>query len=105
MPAIRIQEGASHRLDDIYRTTRDRRGENQAEAHITGLFATFDMIAAHGVMSKPTPAEFGFEGFIFRYERQFVYWCPLSNSDIGIVTILHERMHQIDRFWEDFGLG
>ena len=25
-----------------------------------------------------------------------------SNGDIGIVTILHERMHQIDRFREDF---
>ena len=27
-----------------------------------------------------------------------------TESDIGIVTILHERMHQIDRFREDFGL-
>ena len=26
------------------------------------------------------------------------YWRKLSNGDIGIVTILHERMHQIDRF-------
>jgi len=26
-----------------------------------------------------------------------------SNGDIGIVTILHERMHQMDRFKEDFG--
>ena len=33
------------------------------------------------------------------------YWRYLSNGDIGIVTILHERMHQIDRFREDFGLG
>ncbi|OZB69899.1 MAG: plasmid stabilization protein, partial [Thiomonas sp. 14-64-326] len=23
---------------------------------------------------------------------------------IGIVTLLHERMHQIDRFRDDFGL-
>ena len=26
----------------------------------------------------------------------------LSNGDIGIVTILHERMHQMQRFREDF---
>jgi toxin ParE1/3/4 len=25
-------------------------------------------------------------------------------GDVGIVTILHERMHQIDRLREDFGL-
>jgi toxin ParE1/3/4 len=105
VPAIRIQEGASHRLDDIYRYTRDRWGEAKAETYITGLFAAFERIAAHGVVSKPIPAEFGVEGFCFRYERHFVYWRRLSNGDIGIVTILHERMHQIDRFRDDFGPG
>lgn len=30
-----------------------------------------------------------------------VYWRRLSNGDVGIVTILHERMHQMDRFRED----
>jgi plasmid stabilization system protein ParE len=48
--------------------------------------------------------EFGVQGYFFRYERHFVYWRRLGNGDIGIVTILHERMHQIDRFREDFGL-
>jgi hypothetical protein len=38
----------------------------------------------------------------FRYQRHFVYWRTLSNGDIGIVTILHERMHQIDRFRDEF---
>ena len=105
MAAIRIQEGASHRLDDIYRYTRDRWGDVQAETYITGLFAALDKITAHGVVSKPIPAELGVEGYFFRYERHFVYWHHLSNGDIGIVTILHERMHQIDRFRDDFGIG
>ena len=104
MPAIRIQDGASHRLDDIYSYTRDSWGEDQAEKYITGLFLAFHKIAAHGVVSKPIPAEFGLNGFFFRYERHFVYWRHLSNGDIGIVTILHERMHQISRFSEDFGM-
>ena len=47
----------------------------------------------------------GLNGFYFRFERHFVYWRHLSNGDIGIVTILHERMHQIDRFRDDFGPG
>jgi len=53
------------------------------------------------VASKTVSAEFGVDGYYFRYERHFVYWRRLSNGDIGIVTILHERMHQIDRFGED----
>lgn len=105
MPAIRIQKGASHRLDDIYIYTRDRWGDAQAETYITGLFAAFEKVAAHGVVSKPIPAEFGVEGFFFCYERHLVYWRHLSNGDIGIVTILHERMHQIGRLRDDFGPG
>jgi toxin ParE1/3/4 len=104
MEAVRIQGAASHRLDEIYCYTRDHWGAEQADDYITGLFAAFAKVATHGVVSRPIPAEFGVEGYCFRYERHVVYWRRLSNGDIGIVTILHERMHQIDRFREDFGL-
>jgi toxin ParE1/3/4 len=99
---VRIQEAASWRLDEIYRYTRERWGEQQAERYITDLFQAFDRIESHGVASRPVPAEFGVQGFFFRYERHFVYWRRLSNGDIGIVTILHERMHQIERLRDDF---
>lgn len=102
--AIRVQEAASLRLDDIYRYTRDRWGEAQAERYITGMFAAFDKIERGGIVSRPIPAEFGIHGFFFRYEHHFIYWKRLANDDIGIVTILHERMHQIDRFREEFGV-
>jgi toxin ParE1/3/4 len=104
MASVRIQEAASHRLDEIYRYTRDHWGDEQAERYITGLFEAFGKVETHEVMSRPVPAEFGVDGYFFRYERHFVYWRKLSNGDIGIVTILHERMHQIDRFRDDFGL-
>ena len=104
MATLRIQEAASHRLDEIYRYTRDRRGNEQADRYVTGLFNAFHRIKSHGVTSRPIPAEFGVDGYVFRYERHLVYWRRLSNRDIGIVTILHERMHQIDRFRQDFGL-
>jgi toxin ParE1/3/4 len=100
--AIRIQEAASVRLDEIYGYTPETCGEVQAETYITGLFAAFEQIETRGVHSRAVPAEFGVEGYFFRYERHFVYWRHLSNGDVGIVTILHERMHQIDRFKEDF---
>jgi len=100
----RIQESASYRLDEIYRYTRDRCGEQQANSYIEGLFEAFEGIGTRRTLSRPIPAELGVEGCFFRYEHHFVYWRRLSNGDIGIVTILHERMHQIDRFREDFGL-
>jgi len=100
---VRLQQAASHRLDDIYRYTRDQWGEAQADRYITGLFDAFGRIEGRGVVSRPIPAELGVEGYVFRYEKHLVYWRRLSNGDIGIVTILHERMHQIERFREDFG--
>lgn len=102
--AIRIQSAASHRLDDIYRHTRERWGEVQADRYITGLFQAFDGITSGSTWSKPIPAAFGVQGLFFRYERHIVYWRRLPDGDIGIVTILHERMHQSDRLREDFGL-
>lgn len=102
--AIRIQAAVSHRLDEIFRNTRDRWGEAQAERYITGLFAVFEGIENHAVLSRPIPAEFEVEGYLVRYERHVIYWRRLSNGDVGIVTVLHERMHQIERFREDFGL-
>ena len=65
MPAIRIQEAASWRLDEIYRYTRDRWGDAQAERYITGLFEAFERIESRGVASRPVPAEFGVEAEAF----------------------------------------
>ncbi|HMQ92634.1 MAG TPA: type II toxin-antitoxin system RelE/ParE family toxin [Amaricoccus sp.] len=101
--AIRVHEAASLRLDGICRYTRDRRGEAQAETYITGLFAAFEGIETRSVVARPEPAEFGVEGHFFRYERHFLHWWRLSNGDVGIVTNLYERMHQMDRFRHDVG--
>jgi len=102
MAEVVVQEAASWRLDEIYRHTRERWGEAQAERYITGLFDAFGRIESRGVASRPVPAEFGVQGWFFRYERHFVYWRRLADGRIGIVTILHERMHQMARFREDF---
>jgi toxin ParE1/3/4 len=99
---VRIQEAASLWLDDIYRYTRDRWGEVQADHDITVVFEAFEMIEKHGPSLKPVLAEFDMDGYYFRYEKHFGYCRWLSNCDIGVVTIRHERMHQIDRFRDDF---
>ena len=84
--------------------SQDRWGADQAETYIIGLFDAFAKIESHEVLSRPIPAELGVDGFFFRYKKHFVYWRYLSNGDIGIVTILHQCMHQIERLKDDFGL-
>lgn len=105
MPHFLVQNAASHRIDEIYRYSLEQWGEKQAEAYISGLFEAFEKIGTHYVLSCPVPAEFGLEGFYFKYEKHFVYWKYLDSGRVGIVTILHERMHQIRRFRDEFGSG
>jgi toxin ParE1/3/4 len=65
------------------------------------LFAAFEQIETRGVDVEARAGRVRGGGYFFRYERHFVYWRRLSNGDIGIVTVLHERMHQIARLKDD----
>ena len=101
MTPVRVQRAAALRIEEIYRYSRERWGEAQAKDCLTGLFEAFEGIANGAVASRPVPAEFGVDGYVFRYRRHFVYWKTLSDGAIGIVTVLHERMHRAERFQED----
>jgi toxin ParE1/3/4 len=102
MNYYRVQRVAGHRLDEIYAYTRDRWGEAQAEHYIKGMFARFEAIAAREFPWRAIPAEFEVSGFVCKYERHYIYWKLLADGTVGIVTILHERMHQIERLQDDF---
>jgi toxin ParE1/3/4 len=101
MNSYRVQFGAGERLDEIYRYTLDTWGSEQAETYIRGMFARFEEIAAHAFPWVAIPAEFGVDGYVCRYGKHFIYWKLLQDGAVGIVTVLHERMHQIDRFRGD----
>jgi toxin ParE1/3/4 len=99
--AFRVQDRAARRLDEIYVYTRDRWGDAQAAHYIRGLFERFGEIAARKIPWRAIPAEFGVDGFFSRFEHHYIYWRLLSDGSVGIVTVLHERMHQIERFRDD----
>lgn len=103
MIGFRVQRAAGHRIDQIYAYTRDEWGEEQADRYIDGMFVHFAAIAARDFPWRAVPAEFGVSGFVSRYEHHFIYWKVLADGAVGIVTVLHERMHQIDRFKDDLG--
>jgi toxin ParE1/3/4 len=100
MAAFTVSAIAGERLNEIV-YTRKAWGQAQAEAYIHGLFDCFDGIARRDRLWRGVPAGFGIEGYYCRYEHHYVYWRLLSDGMIGIVTILHERMHLMDRFRED----
>jgi plasmid stabilization system protein ParE len=102
--SVRLLEPASLRIDEIYQFTAEQWGDEQADSYVTGLFAAIRGLGDGRTTSRPVPAAYGVQGFFFRYRRHFVYWRRLEDGEIGVVSILHERMQQVDRLREDFGL-
>ena len=98
MAKFLVQKAASLRLDEIYRYSRSKWGDKKAAAYIEGMFDTFSNIAQSKAFSRPIPSEFGINGFYCQYEKHFIYWKTLDDGQVGIVTILHQRMHQLKQF-------
>ena len=96
-----VQRSAVARLKEIFSYTKDNWGEMQARQYIEGMFVCFKQIAEGDALSHPIPAEFEVNGFYARYEKHYIYWKALQSGQIGIVTVLHERMHQMERLRED----
>ena len=101
MSAFKVHDGAGHRLDEFYTYTRCAWEPAQADKYARGLFGKFKVFAARQIPWHPIPAELGVEGFLCRYEKHVIYGKLLDDRSVGIVTILHERMHQLDRFKDD----
>jgi plasmid stabilization system protein ParE len=49
-----------------------------------------------------SPRNMGVDGYACRYERHLIYWRMLDDGRVGIVTVLHERMHQIPQVRDAF---
>ena len=101
MAGFRVSATAERRLREIHAYTRDAWGEAQAQTYVRRLFTCFEDIAARRAAWRAIPAEFGVDGFYTRHERHYVYWRRLPDGAVGVVTVLHERMHQIERFRDD----
>lgn len=99
---IRLFPAAHARLDEIYDYTFETWGDAQADRYMRGFSDAFAAIARREILWRPVPAEFG-DGWYARHEHHLIYWRLLPDGALGIVTILHERMHQLDRFREDAG--
>lgn len=103
MSGFRVEAGAAHRLEEIWRYTAETWSEDQADRYVRGLFARFEAIGDRRFPWRPIPAEFGIDGYVCRYEKHLINWKVLADGTVGVVTVLHGRMQQIERFREDFG--
>jgi plasmid stabilization system protein ParE len=100
MTSYFIETSANAAIDDLYAYTLERWGEEQARKYMSGLFARFNDIDTKKVLWRPVPLAFGIEAWVSRYEHHYVYWKQLEDGRVGIMAVLHERMHQVERLGE-----
>jgi len=84
-------------LTDIYNYTFENWGEAQADKYLNELYSFFDSVSNRDIAWRPIPAEFSVQGYFARCNKHFVYWRSFPNEHVGIVAVIHERRHQMER--------
>jgi plasmid stabilization system protein ParE len=99
----KIHPKARHRLAKIWADTSLKWGETQADKYVDRLYqAMQDLQEKPYLWRKLENKRFkGKEVYFQRVEKHFVFFKKLPSGDIGILSILHERMNLPERLLED----
>ncbi|MBX5156681.1 MULTISPECIES: type II toxin-antitoxin system RelE/ParE family toxin [unclassified Rhizobium] len=110
MPAFRFYSRADAAQDKIWRDTVEAWGENQADAYILGLHAYLQRLCEDRLIWRQLPQRLAVPEDIKRsayfgcYEHHRVFFRELQNGDLGVMSILHERMNLPVRLKEDLAV-
>jgi len=107
MAAYRFYPRADAAQDKIWRDTLEKWGEAQAIAYVTGLHAHLQCLCGDRNIWRRLPQRLAVppdikrEAYCSRYEHHYVFFRELDNGDLGVMSILHERMDLPVRLKED----
>lgn len=97
---VRILPSARRRLLEIWDYTARTWGTEQADRYLNGLEKHLSGLLDDRTKWRVPMA--GIPGVRFsQYEHHYVFFRELGSCDIGVITILHERMDLPRRFRED----
>lgn len=107
MVGYRFFPRADAAQDKIWHDTVEAWGEKQAVTYITGLHAHLQRLCDDRAIWRKlpqklaVPADVKREAYFSRYEHHYVFFRELDNGDLGVMSILHERMDVPVRLKED----
>jgi plasmid stabilization system protein ParE len=97
----RIYRRPRQQLQDIWLYTASKWGVLQADRYIRGLYDKLKEISEFPgrwrKVERPTVRNV----FFFRYEKHIVFFRLLSQGQVGVISVLHERMNWPRRLLED----
>lgn len=107
MAGYRFYPRADAVQDRIWRDTLAEWGEAQADTYIRGLHAHLQRLCDNRLIWRrlpqrlAVPADVKRLAYFSRYEHHYVFFRELGNGDLGVMSILHERMDMAVRLKED----
>lgn len=107
MAGYRFYPRADAAQDRIWRDTLAEWGEAQADTYIRGLHAHLQRLCDNRLIWRrlpqrlAVPADVKLIAYFSRYEHHYVFFRELGNGDLGVMSILHERMDMAVRLKED----
>ncbi|WP_132665531.1 type II toxin-antitoxin system RelE/ParE family toxin [Rhizobium sp. PP-CC-3G-465] len=107
MATYRFFPKADAAQDKIWQDTVETWGEAQAVTYITGLHQHLQLLCDERKVWRrlpqklAVPADVKREAYFSRYEKHYVFFRKLDNGDLGIMSILHERMDLPVRLMDD----
>jgi plasmid stabilization system protein ParE len=110
MPGSRFYARADAAQDKIWADTVERWGEAQAVTYIQGLHAHLQRFTENRLLWRrlpqrlAVPPDISRETFFSHYEHQYLFFRILDNGDLGVMSILHERMDLPVRLREDLAV-
>ena len=98
---LKIHPNARRSIKDIWRYTEKTWGEDQANAYVQGLYQAVYKIADDRRLWRPVPHEHTQNIFFTRYKHHYIFFRALSTGQLGIVSVLHEKMNIPSRLKDD----
>lgn len=93
--------------DDIWRYTSQKWGEKQAEKYIMGLHSHLQALSEKKKFwhklpnSLVIPPDLDIQAYFSQYEHHHLFFRPLSDDRIGVMSILHEKSDMPIRLCRD----
>lgn len=88
-------------LIKIWHYTCEKWGEEQANKYIHELYNAIEKISSTPELWKKIKRDNIKNVFYYRHQKHFIFFKILSKESIGIISILHERMHLPEQLKKD----
>jgi plasmid stabilization system protein ParE len=107
MAGYRFYPRADAAQDKIWQDTSSAWSEAQADTYILGLHAHLERLCGNRLLRRrlpqrlAAPPDIRREAYFSRYERHYIFFRELDDGDLGIMSILQERMDLPVRLKQD----